>query len=52
MTLKILTSKGQIRLYKKVDDMFGLLYLTNRKAVSIEAMNAAVQTKAKQKRLD
>ena len=52
MTLKILMSKGQVRLHKKVDDMFAQLYLTNRKAVSIEAMNAAVQTKAKHKRVD
>ena len=49
MTLKILTSKGQIRLHKKVDDMFGILHLANRKAVSIENMKAAIHSKAKHK---
>ena len=34
---------------KKVDDLFGKLHSANRKAVSIEDMNAAIQAKAQQK---
>ena len=34
---------------KKVDDLFGKLHSVNRKMVSIEGMNAAIQAKAQQK---
>ncbi|MBL4653729.1 MAG: AbrB/MazE/SpoVT family DNA-binding domain-containing protein [Flavobacteriales bacterium] len=34
---------------KKVDDLFGKLDSANRKTVSIEDMNAAIQAKAQQK---
>lgn len=49
MALKILISERQVTLHNKVDDVFGKLYVANRKVVSTEDMNVSVQTKAKLK---